>query len=110
MLECIQGSVLSPLLFILVLESLLRMFCTGVPWELLCSDDLVLTMDTQEECISKVQAWKAGMESKGLCINMKKTMFVVSSVGRDVLRKSSKYPCAVCCKGVGNDSIECSQV
>ena len=27
----------------------------------------------------------------------------------DVLQKSGKYPCAVCCKGVGNNSIECSQ-
>ena len=28
-----QGSVLSPLLFILVLEALSHEFCTGVPWE-----------------------------------------------------------------------------
>ena len=35
-----QGSVLSPLLFILVLEALLRQFRTGVPWELLYADDL----------------------------------------------------------------------
>ena len=34
-----QGSVLSPLLFILVLEALSRKFRTGVPWELLYADD-----------------------------------------------------------------------
>ena len=34
-----QGSVLSPLLFILVLEALSREFCTGVPWEFLYADD-----------------------------------------------------------------------
>ena len=34
-----QGSVLSPLLFIIVLESLSRKFCTGHPWELLYADD-----------------------------------------------------------------------
>ena len=28
-----QGSVLSPLLFITVLEALSREFCSGVPWE-----------------------------------------------------------------------------
>ena len=28
-----QGSVLSPLLFIIVLEVLSREFCSGVPWE-----------------------------------------------------------------------------
>ena len=62
-----QGSGLNPLLFILVLDALLHEFCTGVPWELLCADDLVLIADTQEEHISKLKAWKAGMESKRLC-------------------------------------------
>ena len=99
-----QGSVLSPLLFILVLE-----FCTGVPRQLLYADDLVLIVDTLEECISKLKAWKAGMESKGLRVNMRKTKFLVSVVGHDVLQKSCKYPCAICCSGVGRNSILCSQ-
>ena len=34
---------------------------------------------------------------------------MVSGVDFDVLVKSGKYPCAVCCKGIGNNSIECSQ-
>ena len=66
-----QGSVLSPLLFILVLEALSREFRTGVPWELLYADDLVVIADSLEECISKLRVWKAGMESKGLRVNMK---------------------------------------
>ena len=41
-----QRSVLSPLLFILVLEALSREFRTGVPWELLYADDLVIIADT----------------------------------------------------------------
>ena len=51
-----QGSVLSPLLFILVLEALSREFRTGVPWELLYADDLVIIADSLEECISKLKA------------------------------------------------------
>ena len=35
-----QGSVLSPLLFIIVLEALSREFHSGVPWEDLYADDL----------------------------------------------------------------------
>ena len=58
-------SVLSPLLFIVVLEALSCEFRTVVPWELLYADDLVLIADAQEECISKLKAWKAGMENKG---------------------------------------------
>ena len=104
-----QGSVLSLLLFIRVLEALSREFRTGVPWELLYADDLVFIADTQEECISKLKAWKAGMESKGIRVNMKKTKFLVSDDGQDVFQKSGKYPCAVCCSGVGRNSILCSQ-
>ena len=46
------------------------------------------------------------MESKGLCVNM--TKFLVSGLGHDVLEKSGKYPYAVWCSGVGNNSILCS--
>ena len=40
---------------------------------------------------------------------MKKTKFLVSGDGHDVLQKSGKYPCAVCCSGVGRNSILYSQ-
>ena len=82
---------------------------SGDPSEITYIDDLVLIADTQGEYISKPKAWKAGMESKGLHVNMEKTMFLVSGVGHDVLKKSGKYPCAVCCSGVDNNSIHCSQ-
>ena len=39
--EVHQGSVLSPLFFIIVLEALSRDFRVGVPWELFFADDLV---------------------------------------------------------------------
>ena len=73
-----QGSVLNPLLFILVLKALLLEFCTGVLWELLYADDLVLIVDMQEVCISKLDVSKVGMESKGLHVNMKKTKLIPS--------------------------------
>ena len=37
------------------------------------------------------------------------TKFMVSAVDLNVLQKSGKYACAICCKGVGNNSIECLQ-
>ena len=104
-----QGSVLSPLLFIIVLEALSREFRTGVPWELLYADDLAVAADSLDECISKLKAWKDGMEMKGLRVNMKKTKFMVSGPGLDLLRDSGTYPCAVCRSGVGDNSIQCSE-
>ena len=40
-----QGSVLSPLLFIIVLEALSREFRTGSPWKLLYADDLMISAE-----------------------------------------------------------------
>ena len=103
-----QGSVLSPLLFIHVLEALSRQFRTSVPWELLYADDLVVMADSLEECIARLKVWKEGMEGKGLRVNMKKTKFMVSEPGLD-LHRDSGFPCAVCLNGVGVNSIQCSQ-
>ena len=104
-----QGSVLSPLSFIIVLVALPREFRTGVPWELLYADDLALIAEPLEECITKIEAWKSGMESKGLRVNSKKTKFMVSGIGLGQLRDSGAFPCGICRTGVGANSILCSQ-
>ena len=98
-----QGSVLSPLLFILVLEALSRQFRTGVPWELLYADDLAVMAESLEECIARLKVWKEGMEGKGLRVNMEKTKLM------DLLGDSGGFPCAVCRSGVGVNSIQCLQ-
>ena len=48
--EVHQGSVFSPLLFIIVLEALSREFCAGVevPWDDLYADDLAIIADSLE--------------------------------------------------------------
>ena len=67
-----QGSVLSPLHFIIVLEALSREFRTGCPWELLYADDLMISAGSMEELLVKVKTWKTEMEKKGLRVNMGK--------------------------------------
>ena len=84
-----QGSVLSPLLFIMVLEALSREFRIDVPWEILYADDLIIIADSMGECITKLKAWKANMEEKGLRVNMKKTKILVSGFGLDQLQDSN---------------------
>ena len=82
-----QGSVLSPLLFIIVLEALSREFRTGCPWELLYADDLMISAESMEELLVKLKTWKAEMKRKGLRVNMGKTKIMVSGPNLDLLKK-----------------------
>ena len=103
-----QGSVLSPLLFIIVLEALSRDFCSGVPWEDLYADDLVIIAELLEECVRRLLTWKEAMEKKGLRVNAGKTKIMICSTGLDLLQSSGEFPCAVCRTGVGSNSIFCN--
>ena len=62
-----QGSVLSPLLFIIVLEALSREFRTGCPWELLYADNLMISAESMEELLVKVQTWNRDGEKGPTC-------------------------------------------
>ena len=103
-----QGSLLSPLLFIIVLEALSREFWAGVPWEDLYADDLVIIADSLQECVRRLLIWKEAMEKKGLRVNAGKTKVMICGTGLDLLQSSGEYPCAVCRTGVGNNSIYCN--
>ena len=76
-----QGSILSPLLFIIVLEALSREFRAGVPWEDLYADDLVIINDSLEECVRRLLLWKEAMEKKGLRVNAGKTKVLICGTG-----------------------------
>ena len=64
-----QGSVLNPLLFIIVLEALSREFRCGVLWKDLYADDLVIIAELLEECVRRLLTWKEAMEEKELRVN-----------------------------------------
>ena len=104
-----QGSVLSPLLFIIVLEALSREFREGLPMELLYVDDLVLIAETKELLLEKVRKRKEGMEKKGLRVNAGKTKIMWCRLSMGQAEDSGEYPCGVCRKGVGDNSIFCME-
>ena len=52
-----QGSILSLLLFIIVLEALSPEFRSGVPWE---GDDLVFIADSLEVCVRRLSHGEEG--------------------------------------------------
>ena len=100
-----QGSVLSPLLFIIVLEALSGEFRSRVPWEDLYANDLVIIAESLEECVRRLLTWKEAMEVKGLRVNAGKMKIMICGTGLDLLQSSGKFPCTVCRTGVGSNSI-----
>jgi hypothetical protein len=103
-----QGSVLSPLLFIMVLEALSKEFCVGLPWELFYADDLCLIAETEEELVEKIRCWKDAMKLKDLRIKMDKTKVMCCKVRTGQEDNSGRRPCALCKSGVGSNSINCT--
>ena len=105
-----QGSVLSPLLFIAVLEAISRRFHKqGLPFELLYADDLVIMAETKEELLERLRTWKHVMEKKGLRVNMAKTKVLKCHAESGSCVSSGKWPCGVCRKGVDSNSIQCNK-
>ena len=92
-----QDSVLSLLLFIIVFEALSREFRSGVPWEDLYADDLVIIAESLEERVRRLLTWKEAMEKKGLRVNAGKTKIMICGTGLDLLQSSGEFPCAICC-------------
>jgi len=104
-----QGSVLSPLLFVSVMEVITREARTGLPWELLYADDLVLIAKSEEELKAKIRKWKECLEAKGMRVNAEKTKVMISGCKERAVEKTGKWPCGVCSKGVGVNSIKCTK-
>jgi len=73
-----QGSALSALLFVIVMEAISREFRVALPWKLLYADDLAVIAETEEQLIKRLNDWKDNMESKGMKVNMKKTKVMIS--------------------------------
>jgi hypothetical protein len=105
-----QGSVLSPLLFVMVMEALSRDCREGLPFELLYADDLVLMAESREELAGKLGVWKKSLEAKGLRVNISKTKIMKCKAGIEHhMADSAKDPCGVCGRRVGANSARCGQ-
>ena len=102
-----QGSVLSTILFIMVFEATLQEFRGSSPSELLYADHLVLTANSVEEVMGKYAVWKEGIEARGLKVNTGKTKALISGARERNVEKRGRWPCAVCRKGGGSNSILC---
>ena len=100
-----QGSVFSPLLFIIVLEALSREFREDLPMELLYADDLVLMTESDKLLMQKSRQWKKVMDAKGLRMNAGKPKVIQCRVSRFQSEDSGEHPCGVCRKELGDNTI-----
>ena len=60
-----QGSVLGSLLFAVVMEVITRDKKTGLPWDILYADDLVLMAMNKEELKKKIKIGAEDLKKKG---------------------------------------------
>ena len=82
-----QGSVLRPLLFIIIMDVLAEEARTKPPWAMLFADDFVLVSETVEELEEELERWRAVIiENKGLRISRSKTEYLVPSHQQGVLK------------------------
>ena len=77
-----QGSALSPLLFIMVMDVPTEDVRDGSLMELLYADHLVLGGESLNEVMSKYGRWKNAVEGKNLSVNVGKTEGMQSLFGK----------------------------
>ena len=88
--------------------ALSREFCSGTSWELLYADVLVIITETEDEHKRNLIKLKTDLEAKDLRVDMRETKIMVSAVNLQTLKDFGKYPCSVCRKGVGSNTICCT--
>jgi len=103
-----QCSALSPLLFVIVMEAISREFRLALPWELLYGDDLVVIAETEDDLIKRLNEWMVNVENRGMRVNINKTKVMISGERQKPMQKAARWPCGVCGRGVGSNSIHCT--
>ena len=56
------------------------LFHSGVPWEDLYANDIVIIAESLKECVRRLLIWKEAMEEKGLRVNAGKMKIIICRV------------------------------
>ena len=56
---------------------------------------------------NSVSEWKDNVENRGMRVNMNKTKVMISGERQKQVQKAVRWPCGVCGRGVGSNSIQC---
>jgi len=64
--------------------------------------------ETEEDLIKRLNEWKNNVENRGMRVNMNKTKVMISGERHKPVQKAVRWPCGVCGRGVGSNSIQCT--
>ncbi len=78
-----QGSTLSPLLYILCMDMVTVDIQVPQPWSLLFVDNIFQADKTRCWLERQVQNWSERLDVHGLCLNIKKTEYMVCGLQTD---------------------------
>jgi len=99
------------------MEAISKEFRVALPWELLYADDLVVIAESEDDLFKRLNDWKDNMQIRGMRVNINKTKVMITSRTSEAnvegckvaikIQKAARWPCSVCGRGVGSNSIQC---
>ncbi|GJY42718.1 zinc finger, CCHC-type containing protein [Tanacetum coccineum] len=76
-----QGSAISPYLFALILDELLRGIQEDIPWCLIFADDIVLVSESAKGLNNRIKNWREALEDNNLRVSREKTKYLKCNFG-----------------------------
>ena len=64
----LQGSALSPFLFIMLVDTISQDVRTELPWECMYADDLAIIDITSTDIQNRLESWQKVLKGRGHCI------------------------------------------
>ena len=64
--------------------------------------------ETEEGLIKMLNEWKNNVENRGMRVNVNKTKVLISGERQKPLQEAARWPCGVCGRDVGSNSIQCT--
>ena len=104
-----ESYVLSPLLFAVVMDVIAKEIDCCLPWDVLYADDLVVMAESEQALMRRILKWKKSLSAKSLKVNAAKTKVMTSIEGSSDPISIGEFPCGVCRRGVGSNSVRCTR-
>jgi len=94
----------------------------SIPWELLYADDLIVIAETEDDLIKRPKEWEDNVYESHTCMHScthactharthactHAHTTVLRPSWQKVMQNAIRWPCGVCGRGVGNNSIRCT--